>query len=82
MKHLCKQFGHAVRRAREELGYSQETLAARAELNRCYVGEIERGIVVPSLATIAKIAGALNTQASTLLARCENIETSAQKISA
>lgn len=72
MKLLCNRFGQTVRQARETLGWSQEALADRADLNRCYLGEIERGVAVPSLSTIAKIASALNTQISALLARCED----------
>ena len=71
MKELCGQFGGAVRQSREQHGWSQEVLADRAGLNRSYLGEIERGSSVPSLATISKIAQALNMNMSTLLARCE-----------
>lgn len=71
MNDLCGQFGGAVRRSREQYGWSQEVLADRAGLNRSFLGEIERGSSVPSLATISKIALALNMNMSTLLARCE-----------
>jgi transcriptional regulator with XRE-family HTH domain len=71
MKHLSGKFGHAVRQSREKLGWSQEVLADRAGLNRSYLGEIERGIAMPSLASIAKLAAALDTSMSTLVAHCE-----------
>lgn len=64
-------FGRAVKQLRGEYRYSQEVLADRASLNRTYLGEIERGVAVPSLATIAKIAQALNLSASELVARSE-----------
>ncbi len=64
-------FGRAVKQLREENRYSQEALADRASLNRTYLGEVERGVAVPSLATIAKIANALNLSASELIARSE-----------
>ncbi|HSX86346.1 MAG TPA: helix-turn-helix transcriptional regulator [Cellvibrio sp.] len=64
-------FGRAVKQLRGEHRYSQEVLADRASLNRTYLGEIERGVAVPSLATIAKIASALNLSASELVARSE-----------
>ena len=48
---LVERFGIAVRRQREAQGWSQELLAERADLNRSYVGEIERGRVIPSLVT-------------------------------
>lgn len=68
---LRDRFGVTVRQAREKLGWSQEMLADKASLNRSYLGEVERGIVMPSLATIAKLAGALSTNMSVLIARCE-----------
>ena len=72
MKQLSGQFGRGVRKAREGFGWSQEVLADRAGLNRSYLGEIERGSAMPSLATIAKLAGALNTNMSALVSHCEN----------
>lgn len=68
---LRDRFGVTVRQAREKLGWSQEVLADKASLNRSYLGEVERGIVMPSLATIAKLANALSTNMSVLIARCE-----------
>ena len=64
-------FGHELRQRREELRWSQELLAHKAELNRSYLGEVERGRAVPSLGTMAKLAAALQTPLSTLLANCE-----------
>ncbi len=64
-------FGRVVKQLREERRYSQEALADRANLNRTYLGEVERGVAVPSLATIAKIANAFNLSASELIARSE-----------
>ena len=71
MRALPEQFGLVLRRLRLEQRWSQEMLAHRAELNRSYLGEIERGTAVPSLATMAKLADALDIHLSTLLARCE-----------
>jgi transcriptional regulator with XRE-family HTH domain len=65
------RFGSAVRELREALGWSQERLAGRAELNRSYMGEIERATAMPSLATAAKLATALGVPLSELIARCE-----------
>ncbi|MES2825150.1 MAG: helix-turn-helix transcriptional regulator [Pseudomonadota bacterium] len=69
-------FGHIVKRLREERGLSQEVLADRADLNRSYVGEVERGQVMPSLGTVIKISKALNLSASGLLVRFEVYEQS------
>jgi transcriptional regulator with XRE-family HTH domain len=68
---MGKRFGAAVRSLREDRGWSQEQLAARAALNRSYMGEIERATAMPSLATAAKLAHALDVSLSTLIARCE-----------
>lgn len=69
---VCKQFGGTLRLAREEKNWSQEVLADRAGLNRSYLGEIERGSAMPSLATVAKLADALGINLSVLIARCEH----------
>lgn len=68
---IALYFGRVVKQLREEHRYSQEALADRASLNRTYLGEVERGVAVPSLATIAKIACAFNISASELIARSE-----------
>lgn len=70
---LGSRFGRAVRRRREDRGWSQEQLANRAELNRSYMGEIERGAVMPSLATAAKLALALDLPLAELIAQCERL---------
>jgi transcriptional regulator with XRE-family HTH domain len=69
---LGVRFGAAVRSLREGRGWSQERLAGRAELNRSYMGEIERATVMPSLATAAKLAQALEVPLSVLLSQCES----------
>ena len=45
--------------------------AHRAELNRSYMGEIERATAIASLATAAKLAQALDLPLSSLISRCE-----------
>ena len=69
---VAERFGQAVRRLREARGWSQERLAHRAELNRSYMGEVERAAVMPSLGTAAKLAGALEVPLSQLLRHCES----------
>jgi XRE family transcriptional regulator, regulator of sulfur utilization len=68
---LVSRFGRIVRELREARGWSQQRLAERAELNRSYMGEVERAAVMPSLATAAKLAGALEVPLSDLISRCE-----------
>ena len=67
LSHLNNRFGSSVRKLREAHGWTQEQLAERADLNRSYLGEIERGCVVSSLHTIAKLAHALDKTPSALL---------------
>jgi len=53
-------FGTAVRRERLRRKFSQEELADRAELDRSYIGQVERGETNISLMNLVKIADALN----------------------
>ena len=71
MTTTSKRFGRVVREARESRGWSQEQLAGQASLNRSYMGEIERSVAMPSLATAEKLAGALDVALSELISRCE-----------
>ncbi|MDQ8022081.1 MAG: helix-turn-helix transcriptional regulator [Moraxellaceae bacterium] len=73
MSGQCQRFGRVVRQSREAQGWSQEQLAERADLNRSYIGEIERGDAMPSLATLAKLATALGVTLSALMARYEQL---------
>lgn len=72
MNGLNDRFSCVVRQLRHERGWSQEHLAERANLNRSYVGEIERGLSAPSLVTADKLARALGVHLSALVARCEH----------
>ncbi|RYF27360.1 MAG: XRE family transcriptional regulator [Comamonadaceae bacterium] len=74
MSTLIRNFGVAVRRSREAQGWSQERLAEHSDLNRSYVGEIERGAAIASLLTVEKLAGALGVRPSALVTRGEAIE--------
>lgn len=64
-------FGRAIREIRHELGISQEELALRADIQRSYLGGIERGERNPSLANIVKIARTLEVPPSEILRRAE-----------
>lgn len=60
--------GQAIKRRRLSLGLSQEKLAERANLHWTYIGGIERGERNVSLLNIVKIAKALKSRVSELLA--------------
>jgi ribosome-binding protein aMBF1 (putative translation factor) len=71
MSEVNQRFAVVVRQQREARGWSQERLANQAQLNRSYMGEIERAKVMPSLATAAKLALALDVPLSELISHCE-----------
>jgi transcriptional regulator with XRE-family HTH domain len=58
--------GAAIRQSRTEIGLSQEALAVDADLDRSYVGGIERGEHNLTVMNVVKIANALKTQPSAL----------------
>jgi len=70
---LATPLGIAIRQQRELLGWSQELLAERADLNRSYVGELERGEVLASVLTLEKLSRALGLSVTHLIARAEQI---------
>jgi transcriptional regulator with XRE-family HTH domain len=59
--------GAVIRELRTEGGRSQEALAVDAELDRSYMGGIERGEHNLTLLNLQKIATALGTQPSKML---------------
>jgi transcriptional regulator with XRE-family HTH domain len=60
------RFGKAIRNRREKLGVSQEEFADMCELDRTYVGGVERGERNLSLINIEKIALAFRVSLSEL----------------
>lgn len=68
---VLKRFGNNIRAKREAKELSQEDLAAKAELDRTYVGGVERGERNPTILSALRIAKALKTSVSEL---CEGIE--------
>ena len=62
------RFGEKIRELRKHCGWSQEDLAAECELDRTYIGGIERGERNVALRNIEKIAVALGVSISELLA--------------
>jgi XRE family transcriptional regulator, regulator of sulfur utilization len=73
MTPLVESFGIAVRQSREAQGWSQEGLAERSDLNRSYVGEIERGRAIASIVTVEKLSAALGLRPSALMTRGEEV---------
>jgi len=61
------QFGLAMQRLRRERGLSQEDLSGLTEIDRAYVGRLERGEANPTLVMLARIADAFDVTLSELL---------------
>lgn len=65
---ILTALGAAIRDRRTRLGISQEDLALRANLDRSYLGGIERGEHNLSLVNLYRIAQALELSISRLFA--------------
>ena len=59
--------GQRIRESRMEKGYTQQALANKAGIGLMYLGEIERGIKMPSLSVFIKIVDALDISADYVL---------------
>jgi transcriptional regulator with XRE-family HTH domain len=64
---IKKKFGKKVKLLRIEKGWSQETLALNADLDRTYIPSIEKGERNVSITVIEKIANALDVEIIELL---------------
>jgi transcriptional regulator with XRE-family HTH domain len=56
---ICKVFGKTVRSLRLKAGLAQERLALESQINRGYLGGLERGLHTPTLDTIYRLLGPL-----------------------
>jgi transcriptional regulator with XRE-family HTH domain len=63
---ILKALGYNIRMLRSTQGYSQESFAHHAELDRGYMGGIERGERNLATLNLVKIARALNVSVSEL----------------
>ena len=73
MSDIALHFGLTLRQLREQRGWSQEALAEHADLNRSYVGELERGQAIASLVTLQKLATAFGLSVTSLISHTERI---------
>lgn len=67
MSELTIQFGQLVRKHRKEKNMSQEQLALLCDMDRSYLGRIERGEVNPTLEKIYELADSLDISIQKLL---------------
>ncbi len=64
-------FGQVLKELRDENGLSQQQLAFESELDRTYISLLERGLRLPTLGTIFKIAEVLKLSPSDMITRVE-----------
>jgi transcriptional regulator with XRE-family HTH domain len=64
-------FARTLYAFRIEKGFSQEELSFRCEIDRSYLGQLERGEKEPCLAMIVKLAAGLEAQLSEFFRRFE-----------
>jgi transcriptional regulator with XRE-family HTH domain len=62
-------FARNLRKARNEMGLSQEKLAYEADVDRTYVSALERSEYSATIDMVDKLAKALGIEASALLQR-------------
>lgn len=68
---LQRNLGDVIRAERLALNMSQEALAERCQLNRTYLGSVERGQRNISIQNVVRIANALNTRVWKLIRAAE-----------
>ncbi len=61
------ELGKKIREARKNAGLTQEALAEKADIGVMYLGEIERGIKMPSMRIFIKLIETLNISADYVL---------------
>ena len=65
---LYRILGETIRAERKKAGLSQEKLAEKADLNRNYIGEIERAEKKVTVEVLWKLARAMNLRVRDLVA--------------
>ncbi len=68
---LQHTFGQVLKELRNENGLSQQQLAFDSELDRTYISLLERGLRLPTLGTIFKVAEVLKLSPSDMVTRVE-----------
>lgn len=65
------KIGDRIKRRRQKLGLTQEELAARTELSKGFISQLERDLTSPSIATLMDILEALGLDISDFFAKNE-----------
>jgi transcriptional regulator with XRE-family HTH domain len=64
---LAKAVGARVRRLRKERDFTFDAFVEETGLGRGYISELERGLVVPTITSLAKVAAALELTVADLV---------------
>lgn len=64
--------GDRIKRRRQKLGLTQEELAARTELSKGFISQLERNLTSPSIATLMDILEVLGLDIADFFARDED----------
>jgi transcriptional regulator with XRE-family HTH domain len=65
--------GEELRKAREEAGMTQGDLAAKANVHRTYISQVERDVKTPTLTVFFRLCYAMKIAPSKVIARIERI---------
>ena len=68
---LAKRIGKRIADRRKVLGWTQEQLAERVRVDAETISRFERGVNLPSLPTLERLAAALRVEPGDLLTRAE-----------
>ncbi|MED2839024.1 helix-turn-helix transcriptional regulator [Bacillus wiedmannii] len=75
---IPKAFGEVLKRHRKKANFSQEQLALQCNLDRTYIGLLERAQRQPSISTIFVICKVLNIAPHKLIQEMEGVINSKQ----
>lgn len=75
---LQQHLGGVLQKIRRERGLTQDQLAARANLHRTYISDVERGARNPSLGSLHRLAHALGTPLAKIFTHVEQSEDAGQ----
>ena len=73
---ISKSFGRVLKEARLIADLSQEQLALESDFDRTYISMLERGVKVPTLSTIVKLAKSLSVTPVQLITRSQQLANS------
>lgn len=63
-----KAFGKTIKEARKKIGYTQAMLAEEIGISSNFIGDIERGLKLPSLNNLILLSNALKLSLDTMFA--------------